>query len=152
MHNLVSESWAVNKSKRIIALSFTTISTKVQKSKNLLPISFCFEAPLVSLGEESTLPRLCMHPDGGEGGCPRGQQPPKTTEVRQEGTGWQLQPGQVFKPEKLKWMLRFSEGHWFLWASLGLVRQKQLLTFHTQPQEEQNQSSLQVEHGKGMLA
>lgn len=59
---------------------------------------------------------------------------------------------EVFKPEKLKWMLRFSEGHWFPWASLGLVRQKQLLTFHTQSQEEQNQSSLQVEHGKGMLA
>lgn len=96
VHNLVSESWAVNKSKRIIALSFTTISTKVQKSKNLLPISFCCEAPLVSLGEESTLPRLRMHPDGGEGGCPRGQQPPKTTEVRQEGTGWRLQPGQRF--------------------------------------------------------
>lgn len=30
---------------------------------------------------------------------------------------------EVFKPEKLKWMLRFSEGHWFPWASLGLVRQ-----------------------------
>lgn len=30
---------------------------------------------------------------------------------------------EIFKPEKLKWMLRFSGGHWFPWASLGLVRQ-----------------------------
>lgn len=30
---------------------------------------------------------------------------------------------EVFKPEKLKWTLRFSEGHWFPWATLGLVRQ-----------------------------
>lgn len=56
--NLVSESWTVSESKRIIALSSITLSAKFYKSEDPLFISFCYEIPLVSLEEEST-PQLC---------------------------------------------------------------------------------------------